>query len=88
MTYRVTVAGAVRRYIARLAPKLQERIISRIDDLAANPYDHELSKPLKGQLRDKRSSDLHELRIIYEVDDEIRVLAVIDIGPRGDIYKR
>lgn len=88
MTYRVTVAGAVRRYIARLAPKLQERIISRIDDLAANPYDREVSKPLKGQLQDKRSSDLHDLRIIDEVDDEIRVLAEIDVGPRGDIYKR
>ncbi len=35
-----------------------------------------------------RSSDLGNLRMIYSVDDGIRVLDIIDIGPRGDIYKR
>lgn len=88
MTYTVTVAASVRRYIRRLAPRIQEQLVSRIEMLAANPYDRNVSKPLKGPLEGKRSSDLYNLRIINEVDDTVRVLDVIDIGPRGDVYKR
>jgi mRNA-degrading endonuclease RelE of RelBE toxin-antitoxin system len=29
-----------------------------------------------------------ESAILYEVNDGIRILDIIDIGPRGDIYKR
>lgn len=88
MTYAVTIAASVRRYIRRLAPRIQEQVVSRIEILAADPYDRSVSKPLKGPLEGKRSSDLNNLRIICEVEDTIRVLDVIDIGPRGDIYKR
>lgn len=88
MTFTVTVAASVRRYIRRLAHRIQEQVVARIEMLAADPYDRGVSKPLQGPLAGKRSSDLNNLRIIYEVDDTIRVLDVIDIGPRGDIYKR
>jgi mRNA-degrading endonuclease RelE of RelBE toxin-antitoxin system len=60
----------------------------RLLQLCDDPFDRRVSKPLKGPLEGQRSSDLNNLRIIYEVDDTIRVLDVIDIGPRGDIYKR
>jgi mRNA-degrading endonuclease RelE of RelBE toxin-antitoxin system len=28
------------------------------------------------------------LRILYSVDDVIRIIDILNIGPRGDIYKR
>jgi mRNA-degrading endonuclease RelE of RelBE toxin-antitoxin system len=43
---------------------------------------------LHAKLAGWRSSDIGNLRILYAVVDEVRVLDVIDIGPRGDVYKR
>lgn len=88
MTYRYVMAGRVERYVSRLEPKLQRDIGHRLRELCDDPYARNISKPLKGPLEGKRSSDLNNLRIIYEVDETVRVLDVVDIGPRGDIYKR
>ncbi|GMV84807.1 MAG: hypothetical protein AMXMBFR80_06650 [Dehalococcoidia bacterium] len=88
MSYAYVMAGRAERYVSRLSPQLQRMIGVRLRELCAAPYDRDLSKPLKGPLQGKRSSELGSLRIIYEVDDTIRLLAIIDIGPRGDIYKR
>jgi len=52
------------------------------------PYNHDHSKQLHAKLAGWRSSDIGNLRILYAVVDEVRVLDVIDIGPRGDVYKR
>lgn len=60
----------------------------RLRALCASPQDRNLTKSLHGRLDGIWSSDLLGLRILYEIHDEIRVLAVLDIGPRGDIYKR
>lgn len=86
--YRVDVPARLRRYVRRQAPRLQREITDRLELLASDPYAPDISKALHGPLAGSRSSDLGGLRIIYEVDDTIRVLDVIDIGPRGDIYKR
>jgi mRNA interferase RelE/StbE len=86
--YRLVVAGKVRRYIGRLDAANQRRVVARLEDLVADPYSRVLSKPLQGTLGGIRSSELGGYRILYEVDDVIRLLEVIDIGPRGDVYKR
>ena len=82
------VPGRVDRYVSRLEPRRQREIALRLRVLCEDPYNAEISKALHGRLAGQRSSDLGNLRIIYEVDDTIRVLDVIDIGPRGDIDKR
>lgn len=82
------MSGRVERYVSRLEPRVQRDIGHRLRELCEDPYDRNVSKPLKGPLEGKRSSDLYNLRIINEVDDTVRVLDVIDIGPRGDVYKR
>jgi len=39
-------------------------------------------------LAGRRSSDLGNLRILYSVDEVIRIVDILNIGPRGNIYKR
>jgi mRNA-degrading endonuclease RelE of RelBE toxin-antitoxin system len=63
-------------------------VAGRLSELSEDPNDRLRFRPLHGQLAGWRSSDLGNLRILYEVNDGIRVLDIIDIGPRGDIYKR
>ena len=88
MTYTYVTSGRVDRYVSRLEPRRQQEIALRLRDLCEDPYDQRISKALHGPLAGVRSSELGGLRILYEVDDTIRILDVIDIGPRGDIYKR
>jgi mRNA interferase RelE/StbE len=77
----------VERYVSRLDRRRQREIALRLRLLCEDPYASGISKALHGRLAGQRSSNLGNLRIIYEVDDTIRVLDVVDIGPRGDIYK-
>jgi mRNA-degrading endonuclease RelE of RelBE toxin-antitoxin system len=88
MAYRLEIPGHVRRYIRRLEESRQRQIAARLRELATDPYDRSISKQLHGNVAGWRSSDLGNLRILYAADDEVRILAIIDIGPRGDIYKR
>jgi mRNA interferase RelE/StbE len=88
MAYRLEVPSSVRRYVRRLEQSRQRQIAVRLRELATDPYDSSISKQLHGQVAGWRSSDLGNLRILYQVEDAIRLIAVIDIGPRGDIYKR
>lgn len=82
------VPAKVERYLDRLQPKLRERILDRLDMLLLDPRNSGISKALHGEASPQRSSRLGNLRILYEIDDMIRVVDVIDIGPRGDVYKR
>ena len=88
MTYEYVVPARVERYVSRLDPRRQTEIALRLRALCNDPYSHDISKALHGRLSGTRTSELGGFRIIYEVDDVIRVLEVVDIGPRGDIYKR
>ncbi len=61
-------------------------MLVRIDEIAASPFSGAISKPLHeaGGLRSARVGDL---RIVYEVDEAVRVVEIVEIGPRGDVYR-
>ena len=86
MSYAVSITGSGRRYIRRLKARISERLIARLEELANDPYDARISKPLHGRLAVLRSTCIAPLRILYErVDGDIPGL---DVGPREDICKR
>jgi mRNA interferase RelE/StbE len=54
--------------------------------LAANPDKQGLdAKPLQG--RDGFRLRIGDWRLIYEVDRGRLIILVVEIGPRGDVYK-
>jgi len=63
----------------------QRRLIERIEALSENPYSH--SKLLENA-QGKRSSRVGKLRIIFEVDEQEKLLHVLTIAPRGEVYRR
>ena len=87
MRYRLEIPGDVRRYLRRLSPERQQRIVARMEQIAAAPYNSDISKALHGQLASVRSSQVGGFRILFEVDETAGSVAIHDIGPRGDIYK-
>lgn len=53
--------------------------------LADNP--HRVGRELRQELTGKRSARRGDFRVIYEIDDEERVVTVIAIDHRSDVYR-
>jgi len=87
VTYSVSFANRAEKDLARLDRKNQQRIRDRSRDLEVNPYDPRVSAPLtaKGGLRKSRVGGW---RMIFTVDNETRLVYVLTIERRGQVYNR
>jgi mRNA interferase RelE/StbE len=79
----IDLRGTPARYFEKLDKPTQKRIKKKLAELADEPYSAKHSKPLQGV--DKRTARVGGYRIIFQVTEKI--LRVVDIGARGDIYK-
>jgi mRNA-degrading endonuclease RelE of RelBE toxin-antitoxin system len=84
--YTYTLARSAERYFGRLPVNQRNRISHRLEQLCEDPYDASISKQLAAR-GGQRSSRVGDLRILYFVEDEIRVVDVTDIGTRGQVYR-
>jgi mRNA-degrading endonuclease RelE of RelBE toxin-antitoxin system len=53
--------------------------------LLAQPY--RVGKRLPPPLEDRFSARRGTYRVIYRIDDQRRIVTVVDIGPRRDVYR-
>lgn len=86
MGYEVVIQKQAKRKLLGLPNNLRHRIAEKIHWLGLDPDDKRLDiKKLVGsnyyRLR------LGDWRIIYERDDQIKIISVEAIKPRGDAYK-
>jgi mRNA-degrading endonuclease RelE of RelBE toxin-antitoxin system len=93
--------GTAHRFIIKYAnsriekkhKSLPDDEINRVDkafeQLKINPFytDHKHIKKLRGKLKGKRRWDINDLRIIYSIDGTSRIVYILDIDKRGQIYK-
>ena len=79
MTYRVEYSRRAANYYRRQTEAQQQL-------LAERPYDANLAIPLRGKA-DMRRMRVGDLRVLFQIVDDESVLLVVDIGPRGDIYR-
>ena len=59
-----------------------------IDRLAEDPYYHYNIKPLTSDLQGSYRLRIGNIRIIYSIDDSVKIVYIEVIGFRGDVYKR
>ncbi len=85
MSYRLDYVPAARRSIERLGRALQDRILSRIELLSANPRPPGAIK-LSGQ--DAYRIRVGDYRVIYTIHDDRLIVLVVDVGHRRDVYRR
>ena len=83
--YRVVTTKSFGKALARLPLNWQKRIVTKIREVAANPYapNNNLTK-LQG--RDAYRLRVGGWRVIYELQDDRLVMLVLEVGPRGGIY--
>ena len=82
--YTVVVTSAVKKIIFKLTSPIATRIENSLLKLEENPRPPGCKK-LKG--RDAWRIRIGEYRVIYEIEDNILRVIVIDVGHRRDIYQ-
>jgi mRNA-degrading endonuclease RelE of RelBE toxin-antitoxin system len=60
--------------------------LGRLEQIIEDPFGH-YTKPLQGG-GGYRGARIGGLRIIFTVDREARRVDIVEIGPRGQIYRR
>lgn len=85
MSYAIEVRGPARRALDRLPAKVFDAVIAFISGpLADNP--HRVGKALRHEFEGTYSARVGPYRLLYEIDDVVRVVAVIRIAYRADVY--
>ena len=82
--YNVVVTDKVRKIILKLPPLVAAKIENSLFELEENPRPTGCKK-LKG--RSGYRIRVGDYRIIYEIEDNILRVIVIDLGHRKDIYR-
>jgi len=82
--YRLEVNHTAHRQIRRLSAQTQERVHRAISDLAENPRPPGVKKLTA---RDGYRIRVGDYRILYQVDDRVKVVIIYRVLPRGNIYR-
>lgn len=85
--YGVRLSDTARKSLRRFPRVDQQRIVTRIEQLAMDPFSmpnvkHLVDYDISYRLR------VGNYRILFERDDTIRMIDVIDVRPRGRAYER
>jgi mRNA interferase RelE/StbE len=85
MSYTLYFKETARKELLKLPAKLISKISAAIDGLADNPRPVGVKK-LKGQGENLWLIRVGDYRIIYLIDDVIRVVNIRKIGNRREVY--
>lgn len=85
--YRVAWSGPARRALSRIPEKVGTAVVEFVySSLAANP--RRVAKSLTLSLAGLHSARRGDYRIIYAIDDEQRLVEIIAVAHRADVYRR
>jgi len=84
----VRYSTSAKNFIKKASPKLREQIRETIEKIKVIPSEGDV-KLMKGFADGRKRIRFGKYRIIfrYEENGVLLILDIIDIGPRGDIYK-
>jgi mRNA interferase RelE/StbE len=86
VTYRVVLTRETEKILDRLDRPTEQRIRARFVQLADDPFDPRLSAPLT-ERAGIRKSRVGGWRILFIADREARVVHVVTVDTRGQVYK-
>ncbi|MBI4910354.1 MAG: type II toxin-antitoxin system RelE/ParE family toxin [Acidobacteria bacterium] len=86
MNFRVSVAHEAEKILDRLDRPTEQRVRARFGQLAVDPFDPRLSSLLTERPR-IRKSRVGGWRILFTVDREAKVIHILTVDTRGQVYK-
>jgi mRNA-degrading endonuclease RelE of RelBE toxin-antitoxin system len=84
--WRLVAASSARRDIQTLPEKYATAILELLPIIAANP--RRVGKPLRFEYEGRWSARRGPYRIIYSIDEKSRMITVLAVGHRADVYRR
>jgi mRNA interferase RelE/StbE len=84
--YTITISQSALKELQRLQKPTVKKIEKAITELAKNPRPAGVKK-LKGNTEDLYRIRSGDYRVVYSIEDEIKVIDIRKIGHRKDIYR-
>ena len=85
--YKVVLHKNAAKYYQRAEEKLQGRINTAIDTILGNPRYQVHIRKLEGGLKAMYRYRLGDLRILYEIHEDMKTIRIKAIDVRGSVYK-
>jgi len=84
----VRYSTAAKNFIKKADAKLKEQIKETIEKIKMIPNTGDV-KPMQGYSDGRKRIRFGKYRIVFRYDEEghLVILYIVDIGPRGDVYK-
>jgi mRNA interferase RelE/StbE len=86
VNYRISIAHEAEKVLDHLDRPTEGRIRYRLVQLVEDPFDPRLSAPLT-ERAGARKSRVGGWRILFTVDRETKLIYVLTIDTRGQVYK-
>ena len=86
--YEIELSRKAAKFYQKADTVTIRRLNAAFDNLAKDPINHSNIKPLSGELQGSFRFRIGNIRIIYSLDDIIKIVYIEMIGFRGDVYKR
>ena len=86
MNFRVSVVHEAEKILDRLDRPTEQRVRARFVQLAVDPFDSRLSAPLADR-PGIRKSRVGGWRVLFTVDREAKVIYILTVDTRGQVYK-
>ena len=86
MNFRVSVVHEAEKILDRLDRPTEQRVRARFVQLAVDPFDLRLSAPLADR-PGIRKSRVGGWRVLFTVDREAKVIYILTVDTRGQVYK-
>jgi len=86
MSYKIAIVKKAFKELAALPVKVNVQIVEAIDSLKEEPRPNGCKK-LKGESEDIWRVRVGDYRILYFIEDTIRIVEIRRIGHRKDIYR-
>jgi mRNA interferase RelE/StbE len=82
--YRVVVPPEIAEVVRKLPPQIKRAIRAALRQLASNPA---AGEPLQSELAGRLKYRVRRYRIVYRLENRSRVLRIVGIGHRRNIYE-
>ena len=89
MNWTIKFSSIAEKYFIKFDSDLKKRIKAKLSEMGSmeNPLCHSCVKPLTGELKGFYRCRIGDYRIIFSLLHEEKILAIVNISSRGNIYK-
>ena len=84
MKWQLVIPPKVQELLRKFPPQTKRYIRQAFLEIAKNPTE---SKPLKDELSGLHAFRVKNFRVVYKIDEPLRVVRVMAVGPRRTIYE-